>query len=273
MKIKMLGASVFVVSSFAAGYAAGPVHAETCTIKGTPHADTIRGTAKHDVICAGAGNDTIYGLGGNDTINGGDGADTIIGGNGNDTENGNSGNDKLNGNPGNDTLNGGTGVDIDAGGDGVDMCLARSGTEYDENSGQPICERWGYHLTKSFADSAEQFRLIYPEEVVERGFHAIDDGSWRHCLTNNCGDTTKNYCMVDPTGYVKSCIVWNGYGNGWADLAMTALHAGAECGLPVEWGYCDQNDNPNTYPNFSSDTWVIDATDIWAGEGSYLVAG
>lgn len=281
MNVRLIGASVFIAASFLGGYAAGPAHAVACTIKGTAGADVLRGTAGRDVICAGAGNDTIAGRGGNDLIyagdgadvvSGGDGADTVIGGNGNDKENGGNGNDTLNGNPGSDTLNGGSGNDVTNGGDGVDMCLARSGTEYDEDNALH-CDKWGYHLTGSFADNAESFRRIYPDEAAERGLDFFK-GTFNHCLVNNCGEVLASYCAVDPNGLVLGCSKSDGYSEGYWDLAFAALRIGGECGLPVELGYCDEATNPDSYPNYPADTWFIriDGTGIWAGEGTYLVA-
>ena len=66
---------------------------DTCTIRGTIHADVLTGTARADVIC---------GLGGDDTMVGGAGNDTLLGG---------SGNDMLIGGAGADRLDGGTGTD------------------------------------------------------------------------------------------------------------------------------------------------------------------
>ena len=66
---------------------------DTCTIRGTIHADVLTGTDRTDVIC---------GLGGNDRIAGGGGSDQLLGG---------SGNDLLIGGPGADRLDGGAGKD------------------------------------------------------------------------------------------------------------------------------------------------------------------
>ena len=66
---------------------------DTCTIRGTIHADILTGTERADVIC---------GLGGNDRIAGGGGNDRLLGGTGNDV---------LFGGPGADRLEGGAGTD------------------------------------------------------------------------------------------------------------------------------------------------------------------
>lgn len=236
---------VIVASAFIAGYSAGPVHAEACTIKGTDKAETLRGTSKHDVICGGGGNDTLIGNGGNDTLNGGPG---------NDKEYGNGGNDTLHGGAGNDTLVGGAGNDVEDGGAGVDMCLVRSETETNEKDGQAKCDRWGYRLAGSFASYAESFQRVYPE---------VDDGTWLHCLVSNCGATVQNYCIVDSTGYVSNCVVWDGFGDGWADGTFTTLRTGSECGLPVG---CDTN------ATYDESYWIVDPSTIWASAGTYLIA-
>jgi hypothetical protein len=60
------------------------VHADQCSILGTPGPDTLLGGATADLICGLGGDDTIEGAGGDDTLIGGPGDDRLEGGSGND---------------------------------------------------------------------------------------------------------------------------------------------------------------------------------------------
>lgn len=266
-----------VLASVAGSLPATASAAPNCTIKGTSKSETLRGTKKRDVICGRGGHDRIFGRGGNDIIIAGYGNDTVYGGPGNDIIKGESGRDTLvgeggrdvlQGQTGNDTLNGGSGNDTLIGGSGVDNCLARSETERDAD-GNAVCDRWGYRLSAPLISYSQGFRRIYPEEAVERGFSVIAPGGneFRHCLINNCGNVVDYYCTVRSDGYVEGCYVWNGYGNGWADLMFTALRTGDECGLPTSWGMC------NLPGQWAPDRLVVrHAPGMYMGEGTWLIS-
>lgn len=101
----------------------------SCTIRGTPRADTLAGTPADDVICGMGGDDRIYGRAGNDRLYGGAGRDRLFGGAGRDRLHGDAGNDRIDGGAGNDRLYGGAGGDRIRGGRGRD--LLSGGADHD----------------------------------------------------------------------------------------------------------------------------------------------
>lgn len=270
-----LFATALAISITCTAFVAAPnaSAAPRCTIKGTKAANTLRGTNRADVICGLGGNDKIIGRGGNDTIIGGlgndkiqgdAGRDKIIGDAGTDTLTGGTGNDTLLGGSGNDNLTGGGGDDQLTGGTGFDTCLAYSATEKNAD-GTPLCDKWGLQLPGTIAQTKEQWRHIDRTETINRGFNVLQPGDFRHCLESNCGTTTKTYCIVQPNGYVENCIVFDGYGNGWADLMFTELVFGDECGFTTSNpGACDE------YLQYSRHHFLIDQSKYPAGVGMWL---
>jgi Ca2+-binding RTX toxin-like protein len=102
----------------------------TCTITGTPGADTLRGTRNRDVICGGGGNDRLLGLGGGDLLLGGAGKDVLLGAGGRDELSGGNGNDRLDGGNDLDLLDGGIGDDRLQGGPGDDVLAGGPGKDH-----------------------------------------------------------------------------------------------------------------------------------------------
>lgn len=151
----------------------------SCTITGTPNADTLTGTTGKDVIC---------GLGGDDTINALGGADSLHGG---------AGNDLLYGNSGNDNLTGGLGGDHLHGGPGINFC--RAGHDpHDVVDGR--CDSTPPVLT-AFEWSTPTVNTGSGPATVTAVAHVTDDLSGpttMQCLLKSPSESAKLYSSVPP---------------------------------------------------------------------------